>query len=116
MCAYYGDIMSLKDAELAFPEFCEALLRLGWLVAAAPPPTEAADAAADGHLTEAEAAAGVAAALPVEEGAREAAAAEALRELLARLAAGWAGKSNKWASEPKFERRVASVRAALRKV
>ena len=76
----------------------------------------AAKAAADGHLTEAEAAAGVAAALPVEEGAREAAAAEALRELLARLSTGWAGKSNKWASEPKFERRVASVRAALRKV
>ena len=69
-----------------------------------------------GHLTEAEAAAGVAAALPAEEGAREAAAAEALRELLARLAAGWAGKSNKWASEPIFERRVASVRAAFRKV
>ena len=49
-------------------------------------------------------------------GAVAGAAAEALRELLARLAAGWAGKSNKWASEPKLERRVASVRAALRKV
>jgi hypothetical protein len=28
----------------------------------------------------------------------------------------WRPGSNKWASEPKFERRVASVRAAFRKI
>eukprot|EP00908_Phaeocystis_cordata_P019859 Transcript_315.p2 GENE.Transcript_315~~Transcript_315.p2 ORF type:complete len:151 (-),score=65.61 Transcript_315:131-583(-) len=81
--------MSYRDAELAFTEWCEALLRLACALV---PPAARAEAG----------------------GAAGSAAAAALRALLARLARGWEGRSNRWARDARYRSRVETVRDAFR--
>ena len=51
--------------------------------------------------------------LPADAGARQAAAGAALRALLARLARGWEGRSNRWERDARYLEQVKAVRESF---